>query len=134
MTIGSYAEHAPTLLVVSSIVFTLLFALPMVLKPLSWGRAMRFTIPAETDLAVYFGRCLGSLALVLNAVALRAAVTGVGMTLVFEISIAFAVLMVLVHVYGAVKQIQPITETVEIAFWILVVALYVLCFPAAAAS
>jgi hypothetical protein len=40
-----------------------------------------------------------------------------------------SVLMVLVHVYGAVKGIQPITETLEIPFGVGAVLLFVLFFP-----
>ena len=127
--VGAYAAHAPQFLLAGAVVFTLLFAVPMFVSPLSWARAMGFRIPADTDLAVYFGRCLGALALVINAVVVRAAFTGAGIVLVFEIGLAFSVLMVLVHVYGAIKGIQPFTETVEIALWALFVWLYLVFFP-----
>jgi hypothetical protein len=127
--IGAYAAHARPLLLVLSVLFTVLFAVPMIVGPLAWGRAMRFRIPSETDLAVYYGRCLGSIALVLSALMLRAALTGVAIVFVFEVGLAFSILMVFVHAYGAVKRIQPITETVETLAWALVVVLYALCFP-----
>ena len=95
---GAYATHARSFLLVGAVVFTLLFAVPMFVSPLSWARAMRFRIPSDTDLVVYFGRCLGAFALVINAVVVRAAFTGIGIVFVFEIGFAFSVLMVLVHV------------------------------------
>ena len=35
----------------------------------------------------------------------------------FEVLAAVALLMVLVHVHGAIKRIQPWTETLEIGFY-----------------
>ena len=128
--LGGYAEYARQFLFVSATATTLFFAVPMFLSPLAWARMMRFTIPSETDLAVYFGRCLGAFALVINAMAFRAAFTGAALVFVFQVGLAFAVLMVFVHIYGALKRIQPITETVEIALWVLFVFLYLAFFPA----
>jgi hypothetical protein len=130
--IGAHAEYARQFLLVWGVVTTLLFAIPLCFFPLAWARTMRFTMPAHTDLAVYFGRCLGAFALVLEWMVFRAALTGIGLVFVFEVGLAFAVLMVLVHVYGAVKGIQPMTETLEIGLWALFVVLYVLFFPVAA--
>ena len=132
--LGAYAEYAQTFLFVWAIATTLVFAVPMLVTPLAWGRSMGFTIPSETDLAVYFGRCLGAFALVLDGMAFRAAFNGEAIRFVFEVGLAFAVLMVIVHVYGAVKRIQPITETVETALWAVLVILFVVCFPIAAAT
>ena len=37
-----------------------------------------------------------------------------------------------VHVYGAIRRIQPITETLEIGFWMILFGLNVLFYPATA--
>lgn len=66
---GSYGAHAATYLLVLVGVTTILFALPLFLTPVRWGRVMRFGVPADTDLAVYFGRCLGAVILVVEAIA-----------------------------------------------------------------
>ena len=39
---------------------------------------MRWRIPQDIDLAVYFGRCLGAFILIVEALMLRAALTGFG--------------------------------------------------------
>jgi hypothetical protein len=127
--IGAYAEHGRTFLLVWAVVTAVVFALPMIFAPLAWGRMMRFEIPAHTDLAVYYGRCLGVFALVLDAMVLRAALTGIGIVFVFQVGLVFSTLMVPVHVYGAVKRIQPMTETLETALWAASVALFILFFP-----
>lgn len=128
--VGRWAGYAPQFLFVWATATTLFFAVPMIVAPLGWGRMMRFRIPAETDLAVYYGRCLGCFALVANALAFRAAATGAAIAFVFQLGIAFSVLMVLVHAYGAVKRIQPTTETVETAVWALLVLLHLAFWPA----
>jgi hypothetical protein len=127
--IGAYAQHGRAFLLAWAILTAALFALPMIFAPLAWARAMRFQIPAHTDLAVYYGRCLGVFAFVLDAMMSRAAMTGIGTVFVFDVGLAFSALMVPVHVYGAVRRIQPMTETVEIAFWAGAVSLFLLFFP-----
>lgn len=116
-------------MVAFGIVGGLAFALPILLAPLAWARAFRWRLPEDTDLAVYFGRCLGVVAAVLMSFALRAGFTGEGLTQMYQIAIPVFVGMTLVHVWGAVRRVQPITETIEIAFWGGLVLLAVLFYP-----
>ena len=74
--IGLWSLHAQTYLLVLAISTTLVFALPIFLFPLTWARLMRWRIPQDIDLAVYFGRCLGAFILIVEALMLRAALTG----------------------------------------------------------
>jgi hypothetical protein len=120
---GPYGAHAATYLVALVVLTTVAFALPLFLTPLRWGRLMRFAIPNDTDLAVYFGRCLGAVILVIDAIALRAAVTGTGLAVTFDLLVGASALMVVVHVWGALRGIQPWTETAEIGFWLLLFVL-----------
>ncbi len=131
---GPWGAHAPAFLLAIVALTTGAFAVPLFLTPLRWGRVMRFTIPAETDLAVYFGRCLGAVMLVVAAIATRAALTGVGLAVTFDLLAGAAVLMSVVHVWGALRGIQPWTETAEIAFWLLLLALTLAFHPGPTAS
>jgi hypothetical protein len=45
----------------------------------------------------------------------------------FELMLWLLVAMIALHAYGAIKKTQPITETMEIALWI-VLLLITLCF------
>ncbi|HUP99766.1 MAG TPA: hypothetical protein VM093_04835 [Aeromicrobium sp.] len=128
--IGMWADGAQTFLLVFGIIGAVAFGLPIFLTPLAWARAFRWNLPDDTDLAVYFGRCLGVLALVLGAFVLRAGLTGEGMVFVFQFAIAVFVGMTLVHIWGAIRRIQPVTETIEIAFWAGLVLLGLLFYPA----
>ena len=51
-------------LVVSTAVFPLVVALPLLFVPLTWARWFGWKLPeGSKDLTVYFGRCLGGAAL-----------------------------------------------------------------------
>jgi hypothetical protein len=125
--IGIWGAHAQTFMLVFAVLAAVAFALPMIFAPLQWARVLQWNIPEDTDLAVYALRCLGSLGLIVLLLAFRAAVTGEGLLFVYELFIPFFLLMVLVHIYGAIRKIQPMTETLEIGFWLILLVLAV-CF------
>ena len=127
--IGIWAEHARGFLLVFGIVAGLAFALPIFLVPLTWARMFRWNLPEDTDLAIYFGRCLGVLAVVLTGFVLRAGFTGAAVEQIFQIVIVVFVGMTLVHIVGAIQRIQPVTETIEIAFWAGLILLGLLFYP-----
>ena len=125
--IGIWSAHAQTFMLVFAALATVVFVIPMIFAPLLWARVLQWNIPEDTDLAVYSLRSLGSLGLAVLLVTFKAATTGEGLLFVYELFIPFFALMVVVHIYGAVKKIQPITETLEIGFW-LVMLILALCF------
>ena len=61
---------------------------------------------------------------------LRAALTGEAIHAVFEILLAVAVMMIVVHIYGALRRIQPLSETLEIGFYVGLLVLTLLFWPA----
>ena len=128
--IGIWGSHAQIFLLVFATITTVFFALPIFFKPILWARAMQWNIPDDTDLAVYFGRCLGAFILIVELIAFRAAITGEGLLFVFEVLIAVFSFMLAVHIYGAIKKIQPITETLENFLWIALLVLTLCFFPA----
>ncbi|HLA31012.1 MAG: hypothetical protein WAW12_06885 [Pseudomonas sp.] len=128
--LGLWSAHAADFLLILTLATTLVFALPIFLVPLTWARLMAWQIPQQTDLAVYFGRCLGAFILILEALMLRAALTGEAMHTAFELLAATATMMIVVHVYGALKRIQPLSETLEIGFYVLLLLLTLMFWPA----
>lgn len=128
--LGLWSVHAPQYLLILTLLTTLVFALPIFCIPLVWARLMGWTLPTHTDLAVYFGRCLGAFILILEAMMLRAALTGEAIHAVFEMLLAVAVMMIVVHVYGALRRIQPLSETLEIGFYVGLLVLTLLFWPA----
>jgi hypothetical protein len=127
--IGAWNQYGKEYLLVLMAVTTFAFAIPILFFPLRWARIMRWRIPEHIDLTVYFARCLGSFIVVLEALMLRAALTGQGIVTIFEVLLGISVFMVVLHVYGAVKKVQPFTETLEIGLYSALVVLTLLFYP-----
>ncbi len=98
-------------------VFLICFALPLLLAPIAWARVFRWPQPAADHLTLYFGRCLGAVALAIVAICFRAAPRASAHALLFELLAAAGALLALVHVWGAIRKQQPWTETVEIVLY-----------------
>ncbi len=108
-------------LVICSLGFLVIIALPLLFVPLTWARWFRWKLPeGSTDLTVYFGRCLGAVALTLLIAVAHAIPDPKSYYRLFDLVALVCGLMVLVHVYGALRKIQPLSETIEIAVWALV--------------
>lgn len=127
--VGTWGSHAQAFLLVLMLVTSAAFALPIFLAPLAWARRLGWRVPEHTDLVIYFGRCLGAFILVVELLMLRAALTGTGLVFTFQVLIAVAVLMTVVHIWGAVQRIQPISETLEIGMYAGLGILAVLFYP-----
>jgi len=127
--VGTWGSHAQAFLLVLMLVTSAAFALPIFLAPLTWARRLGWRIPEHTDLAVYFGRCLGAFILIVELLMLRAGLTGTGLVFTFQVLIAVAALMTIVHVWGALQRIQPVSETLEIGMYAGLGILAVLFYP-----
>ena len=102
---------------ISAAVLAGCFVIPLLVAPLRWARVFRWTIPADTELAVYFGRCLGAAGLGLVLGMVRAAPHPAAHPVIFEMLILAGSLLTIVHVIGALRRKWPWTETAEIPFW-----------------
>lgn len=126
---GMFSEYASTYLWTLGSITTLAFAIPLFFKPLFWAKHMLWHLPEETDLAVYFGRCVGAFVLVVEYFIFKTAYTGIGAEFIFEMLAVVFSLMLVVHIYGAIRGIQPITETLEIGLWMALLSINYLCYP-----
>ena len=129
--IGIWNEFSQQYLIVWAVLTSVVFAIPLFCVPITWARVLQWNIPTDTDLAIYFGRCLGGVGLVICGAALHAGTTGQGVTTVFNLLFIVFTLLTVAHIWGAIKRIQPITETLEIIFWFGLVLLNVAFYPAA---
>lgn len=127
--LGYYAHYSQYYITVLMLTTTLFFALPIFVAPITWARLMGWTIPEQQHLAIYFGRCLGAFILVIEVAMLRSATTGTSFSYAFDLLFVVFSLMFVVHVYGALKRIQPISETLEIGFWMLLFVLNTVSYP-----
>lgn len=128
--LGQYSEYGIEYISVLMIVTTFFFALPILFFPLLWARLMRWAVPEQTDLVVYFGRCLGAFILIIQLIMLRAITTGTGYIFTFDVLFFVFSLMLVIHIYGAIKRVQPITETLEIGLWIILLVMNIAFYPA----
>ena len=131
--LGLWSAHSQAFLLVLVCVTSIVFALPIFLVPLTWARWFGWRIPQERDLAIYFGRCLGAFILIVEALMLRAGLNGEGLVFTFQVLLAVAAMMVIVHIWGAIRRIQPISETLEIGMYSGMFLLSALFYPLHAA-
>lgn len=129
--IGLWALHAQTFLLALGALTIVLFSIPIAFAPLFWARLVGWDIPEKRDLAIYFGRCLGAFALILNFFMLRAGLTGEGVRPTYEFMAMVWAFMIVVHIVGAIQRVQPIVETLEIGFWILLALMTAAFWPVA---
>ena len=115
--IGIWSEFSQQYLITWALFTSIVFTIPLFCVPITWARVLRWNIPADTDLAIYFGRCLGGVGLAICGLALHAGVTGQGIVEVFNLMFVAFGFLTIAHVWGAIRRIQPITETLEIVFW-----------------
>ncbi|MFC3202626.1 hypothetical protein ACFOEW_12475 [Alteromonas oceani] len=127
--IGIWSEHAQTYLLVITLITFFAFSLPLFFKPCLWAKLLLWKVPDDTHLTIYFGRCLGAFAIVTNIMFMQAALYNLGTPFILQFFILFCGLMVIVHIWGAVLRIQPVTETIETGFWVLLLILNFLFYP-----
>jgi hypothetical protein len=96
-------------------VFLPLFALPLLVHPYGWARAFGWRREAETDVGLYFGRCLGAVATAISVQALRASREPRRHPGFFTMTELGGWLLALVHLRGLVERRQPPIEHLEIA-------------------
>jgi hypothetical protein len=91
------------------------FALPLLVDPYRWARAFGWRAEPETDVGLYFGRCLGALATASCIQAARASRDPAAHRGFFEFAEATGWLLAAVHLRGMLEGRQPPIEHAEIA-------------------
>ena len=127
--IGIWSSYSSTFLFWFPILILVVFALPMLFVPLVWAKTIRFTLPEHTDLAVYFGRSLGVAAIGICVMCFVASGTPAAQPIVIDGLSVISALYVITHIHGAIMNIQPLMETLEIGFWIGLFCLLLAVYP-----
>jgi hypothetical protein len=97
-----------------AIFFLPVFALPLLLHPYAWARRFGWRGEPETDVGLYFGRCLGAAATGISIHALQASREPSRHRSLFSLMELIGWLLSLVHLRGLLERRQPPIEHVEI--------------------
>ena len=125
--IGIWNAYADIYLIVAGVAMLLFFGLPLTFVPLQWAKVFRWDTSHPGNWAIFMGRSLGILIAVIAIYAIKVSQTPSAMPFYFELMLWTFVGMILLHIYGAIRKTQPITETIEIGLWIIL-SLVTLCF------
>jgi hypothetical protein len=117
--IGMFNSYLPIYLYVVGIAMMIGFGIPLLIVPMQWARLFRWEIPQPQELTVFLGRSVGVFISVLAVFAFRVANNPAAQPFFFDLLLWIIAGSLLIHVYGALRKAQPITETVEILVWIL---------------
>ena len=128
--VGIWQSYAGIYLVVTGVAMLAAFGIPLLVAPMAWARVMRWEVPPPGQLVTFLGRSVGLFCCVIAAYALKAAATPPAQPFFFELMLWVIVGMIGLHVYGAVKRVQPVTETMEIGLWVVLLLVTLAFYPA----
>ena len=110
-------------LLVAGLFFLPLFAIPLFVDPYWWAGVFGWDTTPETDVGVYFGRCLGALAIALGVVSLAGSRRPARYGALFDVITVATALLAVAHLRGFVEDAQPAVEDLEILGYSAVAAL-----------
>jgi hypothetical protein len=125
--IGIWKSYADIYLIVAGVAMLVAFGLPLMLVPLKWAGVFRWDVSKPGTWGIFMGRSLGVLITVLAIYGIKVSQTPLAMPFYYELMLWTFLGMILLHVYGAIRKTQPITETLEIGLWVIL-GLVTLCF------
>jgi hypothetical protein len=125
--IGIWNAYADIYLIVAGVAMLVVFGLPLMLVPLRWAKLLRWDVSQPGDWGIFMGRSLGVMITVLALYAIKVSQTPSAMPFYYLLMLWTFVGMILLHIYGAIRKTQPITETFEIGLWVILF-LVTLCF------
>jgi hypothetical protein len=125
--VGIWNSYADIYLIVAGVAMLLFFGLPLTLVPLRWAGVFRWDVSQAGDLVIFLGRSLGVFITVIALYAFDISQNPAGMPFFYELMLWTFVGMIILHIYGAIRKTQPITETIEIGLWVIL-CLVTLCF------
>ena len=127
--LGIWQAYAGAYLVAVGIATLIGFGIPLLFVPLRWARMFRWDVPPPSLLTPFLGRSLGVVLCVIASYALKASVTPAAQPFFFELMLWILLGMLALHIYGALKRVQPITETIEVALWVVLVLATIAFYP-----
>jgi hypothetical protein len=93
------------------------FGVALLADPYAWAKSFRWKPEPQTDVGLYFGRCLGAVAMGFAVEGLRASRDPQDGAAWYRATEVGAWLLAAVHVRGMAEGRQPLSETAEIPGW-----------------
>jgi hypothetical protein len=125
--IGIWASYNNIYLIVAGVAMLAAFGLPLTLAPMSWAQIFRWELPQPQNLTAFLGRSMGVIISIIAIFAFKVTQTPEAKPFYFDLMLWIFGGMILLHVYGAIRKTQPITETLEILMWVFLGTI-TLCF------
>ncbi|HSB66299.1 MAG TPA: hypothetical protein VLD65_06955 [Anaerolineales bacterium] len=127
--LGIWNAYTDIFLIVAGVAMLITFGLPLILVPMSWARVFRWEVPQSQLLASFLGRSVGVFIAIMAIFAFKAVQNPAYQPFLFDLMLWIFGGMILLHVYGAIRKIQPITESMEILLWVVLGVVTLFFYP-----
>ncbi len=117
--VGIWHQYSNTFLIVAGIAMLASFGIPLLFAPIGWARLFRWSVPQDRLLVTFMGRSMGIFITIMAVFAFKAAQNDLARPFFFDLMLWIFGAMLLLHVYGAIRKKQPVTETFEIIVWVV---------------
>ena len=105
------------------------FRAPALVRAYALGAPFSLGDTQPKELATFLGRSVGVFIIVLAVFAFRAVNIPTVQPFFFDMLFGILIGSILIHIYGAISKAQPITETVEILMWFLLLFATIAFYP-----
>ncbi len=128
--IAIWQAYADIYLIVAGVAMLLGFGIPLTLVPRQWAGIFQWEMPSNKKFTLFLERSLGIFIIVMSIFAFIASQSAtIVMRFYFDMMLVTFIGMTILHVYGAIRKIQPKTETYEIALWVALIIVSLLFYP-----
>ena len=128
--IAIWQAYAGPYLIIAGVAMLLGFGIPLTLAPIQWARIFRWEMPSNKKFTLFLERSIGIFIIILSIFAFVASQSPtIVMQFYFDMMIVTFIGMIILHVYGAIRRVQPNTETLEIALWVILTIITMLFYP-----
>ncbi len=125
--VGLWQSYSDVYLYVAAAAMLISFGVPLLIAPVGWARVFRWQVPDEQNLVAFLGRSMGVFIALMSIFAVQAVRTPAAKPFFFDMMLFTFAAMLVLHVVGAIRKTQPVTETAEIGLWV-VLFIVTLCF------
>ncbi len=117
--VGIWQYYSDVYLYIAGAAMLIGFGLPLMIAPVGWARLFRWEVPEQQSLVIFLGRSMGIVVSLMAIFAIQATRVPVAKPFCFDLRLATFAAMLVLHVQGAIRKTQPMTETVEIGLWVV---------------